>query len=187
VNGDEEGYWEYYYSSGKLMSKGSYVNGKFIKDKSINESEKKKLFIPRRIDERKNVLIKELSDKTKKLLSELNISKFTTRGRIDDYEELTEDDLIGLTDNVWVNGVNYFGFTKDMFKENGWLIYEWSKTLLIYLNTLIPQFDELNTSRPKYTGRMFRVDVDTNEISISISYNETTYEKKNNSEKINLG
>ena len=26
-NGDKHGYWEYYWSNGKLMYKGNYVNG----------------------------------------------------------------------------------------------------------------------------------------------------------------
>jgi antitoxin component YwqK of YwqJK toxin-antitoxin module len=49
LNGKRDGYWEMYYNNGELMSKGNYIDGDFIEVKSINESEKKKLFIPRKL------------------------------------------------------------------------------------------------------------------------------------------
>jgi antitoxin component YwqK of YwqJK toxin-antitoxin module len=76
-NGERDGYWEWYHDNGQLMSKGSYKNDKrdgYWEDywwngqlnssglykngeliENINEAEtpKKKLFTPKRIDERK--------------------------------------------------------------------------------------------------------------------------------------
>ena len=49
-NGYKDGIWEYYWSDGKLLSKELYSDGKLIKKLPLTES--KKLFIPRRIDER---------------------------------------------------------------------------------------------------------------------------------------
>jgi antitoxin component YwqK of YwqJK toxin-antitoxin module len=54
-NGEKDGIWEEYWSNGQLDYKGSYKNGELIKKLPLTESEeqKKKLFIPRNIDDRK--------------------------------------------------------------------------------------------------------------------------------------
>ena len=73
-NGKEDGYWEYYWENGKIYSKGSYIDGSMngiwidyhwngnldckdvykdgfiVKEKPITEEQKKKLFIPRKIE-----------------------------------------------------------------------------------------------------------------------------------------
>ncbi len=51
-NGKQDGIWEEYYSNGQLYSKGSYKNGKKL-PLTESEEQKKKLFIPRNIDQRK--------------------------------------------------------------------------------------------------------------------------------------
>lgn len=80
----------------------------------ITEEQKKKLFVPRNIDKRQEQLKKELSQKTKEILSYFNITKIRNHGRIDDYDsEITSESHIeyGYT-IVIIDGINYYGFPK---------------------------------------------------------------------------
>jgi antitoxin component YwqK of YwqJK toxin-antitoxin module len=55
-DGKKDGIWEEYHRNGQLISKGLFKDGKYVKKLPITESEeskKGKLFIPRRIDQRK--------------------------------------------------------------------------------------------------------------------------------------
>jgi hypothetical protein len=53
-DGKMDGLWEFYHDNGELSNRRLCKNGKYIKDISLNESEKpkKKLFIPRKIEDR---------------------------------------------------------------------------------------------------------------------------------------
>jgi hypothetical protein len=74
-NGEIDGYWEEYFDNGQLMSKDLYKNGELVKKLPLTESEqpKKKLFIPRRVDERWDDLLKSM------ITTDYNIGPYLNR------------------------------------------------------------------------------------------------------------
>lgn len=153
----------------------------------ITEEQKKKLFVPRNIDERQEQLKKELSQKTKEILSYFNITKIRNHGRIDDYDsEITSESHIeyGYT-IVIIDGINYYGFPKDADEET---INSWEDTLATYLNSIIPYSTEetLSKGSPNIVNRMYRVDITPSKIDISFSYSIIEYSDKKGSDTISL-
>ena len=153
----------------------------------ITEEQKKKLFIPRRIDERKEQFKKEFSEKTKELLSHFNIIEIINHGRIDDYEnEISGEDIEEGYSKIVIDGKNYYGFPNWELVED--LINNWENMLLVYLNMIIPQpsDESISKSQPNVVGRMFRVDITPSKIDISFSCSFVEYINKKGNETINL-
>ena len=158
----------------------------------ITEEQKKKLFVPRKIDERQGQLKKELVKKTKELLSRFNITEIMNHGRIDDYDEVitAEDHLDGAYEKVIIDGKNYHGFPKmdDVDDETIDFLNEWEEMLATYLNTIMPQpsDESIYKSEPNVIGRMFRVDITPSKIDISFSCSVVEYINKKGNETITL-
>jgi hypothetical protein len=158
----------------------------------ITEEQKKKLFVPRKIDERQEQLKKELVKKTKEMLSYFNITEIMLHGRIDDYDrEITaEDHLDDTYEKLIIDGKNYYGFPKmeDMDDEIFDLINNWEDMLATYLNTILPQpsDESINNASPNVVGRMFRVDITPSKIDISFSCSVVEYINKKGNETITL-
>jgi hypothetical protein len=153
----------------------------------ITEEQKKKLFIPRRIDERKEQFKKEFSEKTKELLSHFNKTEIVNHGRIDDYEnKISGDDIEEGYSKIVIDGKNY-GFPK-MEDVDEDLINNWEEMLAIYLNTVIPQpsYESIENTSPNVVGRMFRVDITPSKIDIMFSYSIVEYINKEGNETITL-
>ena len=157
----------------------------------ITEEQKKKLFIPRRIDERKEQLKKELSEKTKELLSHFNITKIVNHGRIDDYEdEIVNEDIENGYNKIVIKGKNYYGFSdvetilSKVTDYDSDLVNDWEEMLAGYLNTIIPQSDNIQT--PNISGRMYKVVITPSSMDISFSYSIVEYTEKKGNETITL-
>jgi len=153
----------------------------------ITEEQKKKLFIPRRIDERKEQFKKEFSEKTKELLSHFNITEIVNHGRIDDYEnEISGEDIEEGYSKIVIDGKNYYGFPNWELVED--LINNWEEMLAGYLNMIIPQpsDESISKSQPNIVGRMFRVDITPSKIDISFSCSIVDYINKKGNETITL-
>jgi hypothetical protein len=155
----------------------------------ITEEQKKKLFTPKNIDERKEQLKKDLSEKTKNLLSRLNITEIMVHARIDDYDEIITpmDHLDDAYSKLIIDGKNYNGFPK-MSEEDENMVINWEDTLTIFLNSIIPQpsDESIYKAEPNVVGRMFRVDITPSKINISFSYSIVEYKDKEGKETINL-
>jgi hypothetical protein len=155
----------------------------------ITEEQKKKLFTPRNIDERKEQLKKYLSEKTKNLLSRLNITEIMVHARIDDYDEIITpmDHLEGGYDKLIIDGKNYNGFPK-MVGDDENMVINWEDTLTTFLNSIIPQpsDESIYKAEPNVVGRMFRVDITPSKINIIFSYSIVEYKDKEGKETINL-
>jgi hypothetical protein len=154
----------------------------------ITEEQKKKLFIPRRIDERQEQLKKELIEKTKEILSHFNITEIIIGGGIDNYEDqIVGEDIQDGYDRLIIDGKNYYGFPK-MEDVDEDLINNWEDMLAIYLNTVIPQpsDESINNVSPNIVGRMFRVDITPSKIDIRFSYSIVEYINKEGNETITL-
>jgi hypothetical protein len=154
----------------------------------ITEEQKKKLFIPRRIDERKEQFKKEFSEKTKELLSHFNITEIVNHCRIDDYEnEISGEDIEEGYSKIVIDGKNYYGFPKmeDVDKD---LINNWEDMLAGYLNMNIPppSYESIHNTSPNIVGRMFRVDITPSKIDIRFSYSIVEYINKEGNETITL-
>jgi hypothetical protein len=151
----------------------------------ITEEQKKKLFIPRRIDERKEQLKKELSEKTKELLSHFNITEIVNDGRIDDYE----NEISGYN-KIVIKGKNYYGFSdvetilSKVTDYDSDLVNDWEEMLAGYLNTIIPQSDNIQT--PNISDRMYKVVITPSSMNISFSYAIVEYTEKKGNETITL-
>ena len=80
-----DGIWEFYDNNGNLKEKSLYDNGNMIKQLPLNESEtpKKKLFIPRRIDERYTDLLNSM------ITTDYSIETYLKNR--DSYKELTKE------------------------------------------------------------------------------------------------
>lgn len=150
----------------------------------ITEEQKKKLFIPRRIDERKEQFKKEFSEKTKELLSHFNITEIIIGGGIDNYEDqIVGEDIQDGYDRLIIDGKNYYGFSDVetiLSKVTDYdidLVNDWEEMLAIYLNTVIPQpsDESINIASPNIVGRMFRVDITPSRINTSFSYSIVEY------------
>jgi hypothetical protein len=161
----------------------------------ITEEQKKKLFIPRRIDERQEQLKKELIEKTKEILSHFNITEIVNHGRIDDYEnEISGDDIEEGYSKIVIDGKNYYGFSDVetiLSKVTDYdidLVNDWEEMLAIYLNTVIPQpsDESIENASPNVVGRMFKVDITQSKIDISFSYSIVEYINKKGNETITL-
>ena len=153
----------------------------------ITEEQKKKLFVPRRIDERKEQFKKEFSEKTKELLSHFNITEIVNHGRIDDYEnEISGEDIEEGYSKIVIDGKNYYGFPNWELVED--LINNWEEMLAGYLNMIIPQpsDESISKSQPNIVGRMFRVDITPSKIDISFSCSIVEYINKTGNETITL-
>ena len=156
----------------------------------ITEEQKKKLFIPRNIDERQEQLKKELVKKTKELLSYFNVTEILLHSRIDDYDELitAEDHLEYGYEKFIIDGKNYGGFPKrdDMDDNIFDLISNWEDMLAVYLNTIIPppSYESIHNASPNIAGRMLRVDITPSKIYISFSYSIVEYTQKKGNETI---
>lgn len=154
-----------------------------------DEKPKKKLFVPRDIDKRKEQLKKELVGKTKELLSVFNITEIINQCRIDDYDEVitAEDHLDGLYSRVIIDGKNYHGFPQ-MDEKNKKLIYGWEELLATYLNTILPQpsDESIYKAEPNVIGRMFKITITPTKIDISFSYAVVEYSDKEGKETITL-
>lgn len=155
----------------------------------ITEEQKKNLFVPRNIDERKSQLKTMLVNKTKDILSRFNITKIVNHGRIDDYDERidAEEHITEGYETVIIDGKNYYGFpTLDETDEQ--YMYDWEEILATYLNSLIPQSpsEEISRSVPSINGRMYKVIITPESIDISFSYNVIKYKNNKGSETINL-
>jgi len=132
-NGERDGYWEWYHDNGQLMSKGSYKNDKrdgYWEDywwngqlnssglykngeliENINEAEtpKKKLFTPKRIDERKK---------------EWNEMQPTIDGKKINQYDLTTGDMTGRWGEGDMDGgdtTNLLNVYWDVFSDDYWL------------------------------------------------------------------
>ena len=155
----------------------------------ITEEQKKKLFIPRDIDKRKERLRKELVEKTKEILSVFNITEIINHGRIDDYDEVitAKEHLDGSYSRVIIDGKNYHGFPQ-MDEKNENLIYDWEELLATYLNTILPQpsDESIYKSKPNVIGRMFKITITPTKIDISFSYGVVEYSDKKGKETITL-
>ena len=182
-NDKEEGIWKYYKEDGELYKKELYKNGKSIESQPLNESEqpkKGKLFVPRKIDERKEELKKELINSTKNMTSYFNISEIIIQGRIDDYdEEISPDNIQDGYTKVIIDGKNYFGFPKVEETEED-IINNWEDIVASYLNSLIPQssFESIQKANPNITGRMFKLNITPSNIKVSFSYDEVKYSNR---------
>jgi hypothetical protein len=157
----------------------------------ITEEQKKKLFIPRRIDERQGQFKKEFSEKTKELLSHFNITEIVNHGRIDDYEnEISGEDIEEGYSKIVIDGKNYHGFPKmdDVDDETIDFLNEWEEMLATYLNTIMPQpsDESIYKSEPNVIGRMYRIDITPSKIDISFSYAIVEYINKEGKETITL-
>jgi hypothetical protein len=161
----------------------------------ITEEQKKKLFIPRRIDERKEQFKKEFSEKTKELLSHFNITEIVNHGRIDDYEnKISGDDIEEGYSKIVIDGKNYYGFSdvetilSKVTDYDSDLVNDWEEMLAIYLNTVIPQpsYESIENTSPNVVGRMFRVDITPSKIDIMFSYSIVEYINKEGNETITL-
>jgi hypothetical protein len=161
----------------------------------ITEEQKKKLFIPRRIDERQEQLKKELIEKTKEILSHFNITEIIIGGRIDDYEnKISGDDIQDGYNRLIIDGKNYYGFSdvetilSKVTDYDSDLVNDWEEMLAIYLNTVIPQpsDESINNASPNIVGRMFRVDITPSRINTSFSYSIVEYINKEGNETITL-
>ena len=161
----------------------------------ITEEQKKKLFIPRRIDERKEQFKKEFSEKTKELLSHFNITEIVNHGRIDDYEnEISGEDIEEGYSKIVIDGKNYYGFSdvetilSKVTDYDSDLINNWEDMLAIYLNTVIPppSYESIHNASPNIVGRMFRVDITPSKIDIRFSYSIVEYINKEGNETITL-
>jgi hypothetical protein len=153
----------------------------------ITEEKKKKLFVPRNIDERREQLKKELGEKTKKILSYFNITKIRNHGRIDDYDSEIDSELhikYGYSILI-IDGKNYYGFPKNEDEE---MIYSWEDTLAVYLNSIIPYSTEesLSKSSPNIVNRLYRVDITPSKIDVIFSYSIIEYFDKKGSDTISL-
>jgi len=155
----------------------------------ITEEQKKKLFTPKNIDERKEQLKKDLSEKTKNLLSRLNITEIMVHARIDDYDEIITpmDHLDDAYSKLIIDGKNYNGFPK-MSEEDENMVINWEDTLTIFLNSIIPQpsDESIYKAEPNVVGRMFRVDITPSKINIIFSYSIVEYKNKEGKETIDL-
>jgi hypothetical protein len=155
----------------------------------ITEEQKKKLFTPKNIDERKEQFKKYLSEKTKEILSHFNITEIMIHYRIDDYDEIitAEEHLEGGYDKLIIGGKNYKGFP-EMSKEDNYMVINWEEMLSGYLNTIIPQpsDESIYKAEPNVVGRMFRIDITPSEINISFSYSIVEYKNKKGKETIKL-
>ena len=82
---ERDGIWEFYWGDGKLQKKLLYKDGKLVKELPLNESEtpKKKLFIPRRIDERYTDLLNSM------ITNDYSIETYLKNR--DSYKELTKE------------------------------------------------------------------------------------------------
>jgi antitoxin component YwqK of YwqJK toxin-antitoxin module len=82
---ERDGIWEFYWGDGKLQKKLLYKDGIIIKRLPLNESEtpKKKLFIPRRIDERYTDLLNSM------ITTDYSIETYLKNR--DSYKELTKE------------------------------------------------------------------------------------------------
>jgi hypothetical protein len=155
----------------------------------ITEEQKKKLFIPRRIDERKEQFKKEFSEKTKELLSHFNITEIVNHGRIDDYEnEISGEDIEEGYSKIVIDGKNYHRFPIKVDTISEELILNWEEMLATYLNMIIPQpsDESISKSQPNVVGRMFRVDITPSKIDISFSCSIVEYVNKKGNETITL-
>jgi hypothetical protein len=159
----------------------------------ITEEQKKKLFIPRRIDERQEQLKKELIEKTKEILSHFNITEIVNHGRIDDYEDqIVGEDIQDGYNRLIIDGKNYYGFSDVetiLSKVTDYdidLVNDWEDMLAIYLNTVIPQpsDESINIASPNIVGRMFRVDITPSRINTRFSYSIVEYINKEGNETI---
>jgi len=161
----------------------------------ITEEQKKKLFIPRRIDERKEQLKKELSEKTKELLSHFNITEIVNHGRIDDYEdEIVDKDIENGYSKIVIDGKNYYGFSdvetilSKVTDYDSDLVNDWEEMLAGYLNVNIPQpsDESIYKSEPNVIGRMYKVVITPSSMNISFSYAIVEYTEKEGNETITL-
>jgi hypothetical protein len=161
----------------------------------ITEEQKKKLFIPRRIDERKEQFKKEFSEKTKELLSHFNITEIVNHGRIDDYEnEISGEDIEEGYSKIVIDGKNYYGFSdvetilSKVTDYDSDLINNWEDMLAGYLNMNIPppSYESIHNASPNIVGRMFRVDITPSKIDIRFSYSIVEYINKEGNETITL-
>ena len=158
----------------------------------ITEEQKKKLFVPRKIDERQEQLKKELVKKTKEMLSYFNITEIMLHGRIDDYDqEITAQyNLSDAYEKVIIGGKNYYGFPRmvNINEEIINIINNWEDMLATYLNTILPQpsDESINNASPNIVGRMFRVDITPSKIDISFSCSIVEYINKKGNETITL-
>ena len=154
----------------------------------ITEEQKKKLFIPRKIDERREQLKKQLIDSTKNMLSQLKIEKIVNHARIDDYEDDIDGEFIEDSySEVIIGGKNYYGMPKVNESEEEIINY-WEDILAIYINSILPQpnYESVQDNKPNIIGRMFRVDVTPKNINISFTYKEVKYEDRKGNESITL-
>ena len=155
----------------------------------ITEEQKKKLFIPRRIDERQEQLKKELIERTKELLSYFNITEIMVHARVDDYDtEIVGEDIQDGYNRLIIDGKNYHGFPIKVDTISEELVLNWEEMLAIYLNTVIPQpsDESINNASPNIVGRMFRVDITPSRINTRFSYSIVEYINKKGNETITL-
>lgn len=84
-NDEKDGVWAQYYRDGNLIRKELYNNGEYVRRISLKESEtpKKKLFIPRRIDERYTDLLNSM------ITTDYSIETYLKNR--DSYKELTKE------------------------------------------------------------------------------------------------
>ena len=154
----------------------------------ITEEQKKKLFVPRNIDKRRDDLKKEFIKLTKEILSHLKISEIVNHGRIDDYDgEITRDDIQYNYEHVVMNNKNFYGFPK-LNGDGLKLVSLWEETLAGYLNSLIPYSDEefLSRGKPVFVGRMYKVKITPSDINISFEYSTIEYTPHKSKETIKL-
>lgn len=94
INGKEEGIWEFYDDeTGELNEKRLFKNGKHVKHLPLTESElpkKKKLFVPRNIDER----AKEYEGIIKQRLEKIRNSPFGKVSKKSIFEWIQENNLV---------------------------------------------------------------------------------------------
>ena len=118
-NDVKEGYWENYWINGNLLRKELFDNGELIKSLPITES--KKLFIPRRIDER----LKDWNE-MQPIKNGKRINQYDMDGRRDGYWE-----------DYWANGRLKSKIEFKNGKRNGIIEYYWTNGNLEYKGSYI--------------------------------------------------
>jgi antitoxin component YwqK of YwqJK toxin-antitoxin module len=118
-NDKADGIWEFYNKNGSLREKRLYDNGKLVKQLPIKESEtpKKKLFIPRKIDEREDQLKAEI----KKFLNKIKDSDvWDILGKLDssyDYDSDYYETLYYDKNNKVITPVQIANFYKEKYDK----------------------------------------------------------------------
>ena len=143
-NGEKDGFWYEYFRQGGLMNKNFFDNGQIIKD--ITESEdKKKLFIPRKIDEREVEFEKMVKSGSDKFLIDNDIKSLKYVVKVDElWDDLEYDDI----DNaIWDNEdcEVIFNNGEKWVNSGGWRrishsdFIDYSHTISGYLSYLMSQ------------------------------------------------